>query len=60
MSEAEYDLLLDTVRAAIEIVPERDFVPTWMIGAAPEAANDNNDHIRPLFPPFSGGRRGAR
>lgn len=50
MSEAEFDLLLDAVRVAIEPVPEEDFVPrAWMFDAKPKAANDN-DGAWPLLP----------
>ena len=50
MSEAEFNVLLDAVRAAIEPVPEEEFVPrTWMIKSAPSAANDN-DQAWPLLP----------
>ena len=50
MSEAEFNLLLDAVRTAIEPVPEDDFVPrSWMFDATPKAANDN-ERIWPLLP----------
>jgi hypothetical protein len=54
MSEAEYNLLLDAVRTAIEPVPEDDFVPcAWMLDTTsktmPKAANDN-DGAWPLLP----------
>lgn len=55
MSEAEYNLLLDAVRTAIEPVPEEEFVPrSWMLDAAsktamPKAANDN-EGAWPLLP----------
>lgn len=50
MSEAEFNLLLDAVRDAIEPVPEEEFVPrSWMFNAAPKAANDN-EGAWPLLP----------
>lgn len=50
MSEAEFNLLLDAVRTAIEPVPEEEFVPrSWMFNATPKAANDN-DGVWPLLP----------
>jgi hypothetical protein len=54
MSEAEYNLLLDAVRTAIEPVPEDDFVPrAWMLETTsktmPKAANDNG-RAWPLLP----------
>jgi hypothetical protein len=44
MSEAEFDRLLDVVRAAIEPSPCEDFVafaPQEYVGPSPQAANDN-------------------
>jgi hypothetical protein len=58
MSEAEYNLLLDTVRTAIEPVPEEEFLPrSWIFDATskrtmkamPKAANDN-EGAWPLLP----------
>jgi hypothetical protein len=50
MSEAEFDLLLDAVRVAIEPAPEEEFVPrSWMFNATPKAANDN-EGAWPLLP----------
>jgi hypothetical protein len=50
MSEAEFNLLLDAVRAAVEPVPEEEFVPrSWMMNATPKAANDN-EGAWPLLP----------
>ena len=50
MSEAEFNLLLDAVRTAIEPVPQEDFVPrSWMFDALPKAANDN-EGAWPLLP----------
>ncbi len=56
MSEAEYNLLLDAVRTAVEPVPEEEFVPRSRIFDAtlgtiimPKAANDN-EGAWPLLP----------
>lgn len=59
MSEAEFNLLLDTVRNAMVYedlapVPEEEFVPrSWSYGATPKkipmAANDN-EGAWPLLP----------
>ncbi|MCP3466510.1 MULTISPECIES: hypothetical protein [unclassified Bradyrhizobium] len=50
MSEAEFNLLLDAVRAAIEPVPEEEFVPrSWNFDAPLKAANDN-EGAWPLLP----------
>jgi hypothetical protein len=50
MSEAEFNLLLDAVRAAVEPVPEEEFVPrSWTFNATPKAANDN-EGAWPLLP----------
>ena len=50
MSEAEFNLLLDAVRAAVEPVPEEEFVPrSWTMNATPRAANDN-EGAWPLLP----------
>lgn len=50
MSEAEFNLLLDAVRAAVEPVPEEEFVPSsWKFNATLKAANDN-DGAWPLLP----------
>jgi hypothetical protein len=50
MSEAEYNLLLDAVRVAVDPVPEEEFVPrSWLFNATPKAANDNGG-VWPLLP----------
>ena len=50
MSEAEFNLLLDAVRVAVEPVPEEEFVPrSWKFNATLKAANDN-DGAWPLLP----------
>ena len=50
MSEAEFNLLLDAVRAAIANEAEEEFVPAaWMIQSMPQAANDNGT-TWPLLP----------
>jgi hypothetical protein len=55
MSEAEFNLLLDTVRNAMVLdelmpTPEEEFVPrSWSYDATPKAANDN-DGAWPLVP----------
>lgn len=50
MSEAEFNLLLDAVRAAVEPVLEEEFVPrSWKFNATLKAANDN-DGAWPLLP----------
>lgn len=50
MSEAEFDLLLDAVRAAVEPVAEEEFVPrSWKFNGTLKAANDN-DGAWPLLP----------
>jgi hypothetical protein len=50
MSEAEFNLLLDAVRGAIEPLPEEKFVPhSWTFDATPRAANDN-EGAWPLLP----------
>jgi hypothetical protein len=47
MSEAEFNLLLDAVRFAVDepvngLLAEEDFVPrAWTFSAPPKAANDN-------------------
>jgi hypothetical protein len=42
MSEVEFDRMLDAVRTAMALTPERDFFahPT-IVGELPKAANDN-------------------
>ncbi|KJC37614.1 hypothetical protein UB31_07320 [Bradyrhizobium sp. LTSP849] len=55
MSEAEFNLLLDTVRDAMVLEelafgPEEEFVPrSWSFDATPKAANDN-EGAWPLLP----------
>jgi hypothetical protein len=60
MSEAEFNLLLDTVRDAmvhedlvhedLAFAPEEEFVPrSWNFDATPKAANDN-EGAWPLLP----------
>ncbi|TYO67321.1 hypothetical protein FXV83_06855 [Bradyrhizobium hipponense] len=55
MSEAEFNLLLDTVRDAmiheeLASVPEEEFMPrSWSFDATPNAANDN-EGAWPLLP----------
>ncbi len=50
MSEAEFNLLLDSVRDAIAPVPEEEFVPrSWSYDATSKAANDN-EGAWPLLP----------
>jgi hypothetical protein len=50
MSEAEFNLLMDAVQAAIAPVPEEDFVPrSWKFDATLKAANDN-EGAWPLVP----------
>ncbi|GLR91260.1 hypothetical protein [Bradyrhizobium iriomotense] len=50
MSEAEFNLLLDAVRAAIEPVPEEEFVSrSWKFDVLLKAANDN-EGAWPLLP----------
>ncbi len=55
MSEAEFNLLLDTVRNAmvhdeLTFAPEEKFVPrSWSFDATPKAANDN-EGAWPLLP----------
>jgi hypothetical protein len=55
MSEAEFNLLLDTVRDAMVLeelasVSEEEFVPrSWSFDATPKAANDN-EGAWPLLP----------
>jgi len=50
MSEAEFNLVLEAVRVAVEHVSEYEFVPnSWTIKAASKAANDN-DLAWPLLP----------
>ena len=55
MSEAEFNLLLDTVRNAmvhdeLTFVPEQKFVSrSWSFDATPKAANDN-EGAWPLLP----------
>jgi len=50
MGEAEYNLLLDAVRTAIEPVPEEESVfRSWKSDAMPKAANDN-EGAWPLIP----------
>ncbi|HEY7844843.1 MAG TPA: hypothetical protein VID30_14345 [Bradyrhizobium sp.] len=51
MSEAEFDLLLDAVRTAIEPVPEEDAMLARQLNfnAPPKAANDNG-RVWPLIP----------
>ena len=50
MGEADYNLLLDAVRTAIEPVPEEEFVlRSWKSDAMPKAANDN-EGAWPLIP----------
>ena len=54
MSEAEFNLLLEVIQAAVEPEPEDEMVScAWMIGAPPTAANDNGQ-AWPL-PPFPDG-----
>jgi hypothetical protein len=51
MSEAEFDRLLDAVRAAVAPVPEDDVMLTrpWISNSEPKAANDNRTPW-PLLP----------
>lgn len=49
MGEAEYNLLLNAVRAAIEPVPEDEFALCSRNSDAPRAANDN-EGAWPLIP----------
>ncbi len=50
MSEAEFNLLLETVRDAMAPLPEEEFVPrSWIFSATPKAANDN-EGAWPLLP----------
>jgi hypothetical protein len=51
MSEAEYKLLLDAVRAAVAPVPEEEVVlpRSWKFDATLKAANDN-EGAWPLVP----------
>jgi hypothetical protein len=50
MSDAEFNFLLDAVRAAIEPAPEKEFVShSWKFDASFKAANDN-EGAWPLLP----------
>ena len=50
MSEAEFDLMLEAVQAAIAPAPEDDFVPQPLLQfRLPRAANDNRGPW-PLIP----------
>lgn len=50
MSEADFNLLLDAVRTAIEPAPEDELMPRpWMSNTPPKAANDNGT-AWPLLP----------
>lgn len=54
MSEAEFNRLLDAVRAAVAPAPEEDFMAPMVekpmdVGVPPKAANDNQT-VWPLIP----------
>lgn len=49
MSEAEFDMLLDAVRVALEPASDEAVMPWFQVTAILEAANDN-DGTWPLLP----------
>ena len=50
MSEADFDLLLDAVTAAVAL-PEEDFaIGSFGVRQPPRAANDNQAEAWPLLP----------